>query len=428
VAVWWWVPREKPPEPPDVTISDPAVAGAVAKARAEVVAHPKDAARWGRLGQTFLANGLLGPARECLAEAGKLAPQDPQWPYLEGVSLLLSDPVAAVPCWQRAAECPGDDDRAATARFRWAEVLLANDRFAEAESVLRALLVRRPNDPRVHLDLGLVAVARNDPRESLEHFRRCADHPSARRKVATQLAALYNSQGKTAEAAEFASRLSDATPDQDWPDPFLESYLSLTVGRDALFIQAEKLQQGNPQQAITLFQTVIRRYPDEARAYSKLGMLLAELGNYPAAEEILRAGLAVNPDMVQGHFFLAAALFPQAERLGLDTPAGREKLRQTATAARRATELKPDHGFAHLYLGLALNRLGQKAEAITALREAVRCTPEATDPHLHLGQALFDDGQTEQAVAELETAVRLASKNDPRPRAALERVKAGPKK
>ena len=426
-AVWWSTSRRPaPPAPPDIAISDPAVAAAVAKARAEVTANPTDAARWGRLGQTFLANGLLAPARECLAEAGKLDPKDPQWPYLEAVSLLLDDPLAAVPCWQRAAECPGDDDRAATA-LRWAEVLLANDRPTEAEAVLRGLLARRPIDPRVHLDLGLVAVARNDPGAGIEHFRRCSAHPAARRKAATHLAALYTAQGKPAEAAESARRADELPPDQEWADPFLESYLPLTVGREALFIQAEKLQHGNPEQAVPLFRMVIQRYPDEARAYPKLGMLLAEMGEYRAAEDVLRAGLAVHADLVQTHFFLAVALFPQAERLGLGTPAGQEKLRQTVTAARRATELKPDHGFAHLYLGLALDRLGQKAEALAALHEAVRCTPEAADPHLHLGLALFEAGQTEQGIAELETAVRVASKHDPRPRAALERVKAGKK-
>ena len=430
-AIVWVARRETPREPPVVAVTDPEIAAAVEAARAEVVARPSDAARWGRLGQTFLANGLTGPARECLAEAGRLDTQNPRWPYLEAVSQLLADPVAALPCWQRAAECSGSDTLAVTARLRWAEELIANGRPAEAEPVLRGVLASHPDSNRVHFDLGLLAVARNDPGAGIEHFGRCADDPSARRKSATHLAALYAAQGNTKEAAAAARRVAELPADRDWPDPFLEGYLDLTVGREALFIQAEKQQLvGNIQHAVRLYQTVIQKYPAEARAYVKLGMIFADHGDYGAAEQVLRDGLRVAPDLVQGHFFLAAALFPQAERLGFASPAGREKLQQTVVAARRATELKPDHGFAHLYLGLALRKLGQKAEGLVSLREAVRCTPEATDPHLHLGQALWDDGRAEdagEAVTELETAVRLAGPTDQRPRVALERVKAGKK-
>lgn len=428
LALWWRQTDVPPRTPPEIEVNDPALAEVVAKARFEVVTHPNDANSWGRLGETLLANGLLVPARECFVEASRLDNKNPKWPYLEGVSLLLEDPVAALPCWQRAAECPGNDDRAITARLRWAESLLANNRADEAAKVLEQVRSLRPDDPRLEFDLGLLAVAQNDPQLGIEHFRKCADDVSARRKAMTQLAALYNALGKSTEAVECARRAEELPPDYDWPDPFLESYLSLTVGRESLFLQAEKQQQqGNVRQAIMLYETVLRQRPDEARAYTKLGMLLAELGNYTAAENVLRTGLTTNPNMAQLHFFLAAALFPQAERLGASTDSGKEKFRQVEVAARRATELKPDHGFAYLYLGLALKNLGKKDESLAALREAVRCTPDATDPHLHLGQTLWEQDQTAEALKELETAVRLARPNDSRPRAALDRVKAGTK-
>jgi tetratricopeptide (TPR) repeat protein len=428
-AGWWWTHRSPPPRtPPEGAIADPVVAAAVSKARAEVIAHPNDSAAWGRLGQTFLANGELIPARECLAEAGRLDPGNPVWPYLEGISLLLSDPVAAIPCWQRAAECPGDDDRAVTARLRWAEALLANNQPSEAESALQQVRAGHPTMPRLTFDLGLLAMTRGDTQAAIDLFRKCLDDPAARRKSSTHLAALYASLGKSAGATEFARKAEELPPDHDWPDPFLESYVGFTIGRESLFIQAEKEQQrGNIRQAILLYREVIQQYPAEGRAYAKLGMLLAELGDYAEAERVLRNGLAVEPNMVQNHFFLAVALFHQAERVGLSTPAGQEKLKQTEAEARKATQLKPDHGFAYLYLGLSLNNLGQKKEALAAFREAVRCTPEATDPHLHLGQALAEEGQTDEAITELEAATRLATPTDTRPRTALDRVRKAKK-
>jgi len=424
-GVWWWPSHSGPvPQPPPkVAIDDPVVAGVVEAARTKVLGHPTDGAAWGLLGETLLANGWEAPSRECFAEAGRLDTHDPRWPYLEGVSLLLRDPVAAIPCWQRAAECPGNDVRALTSRLRWAEVLLENSRQVEAENVLRDLQDRYPDNLRVHFDLGLLAAARNDPTTAIGHFQKCVESRHAQQKACTHLSAMYAAQGKMVEAGEYARRAEKLPPDPAWPDPIMDECYSHVVGRQGLFLQAEKqYQQGNVRQAVEIFNDVIRMYPDEGRAYAKLGMILAESGDYRAAEEVLRAGIRVAPDTVQSHFFLAVSLFHQAERVGTTTEAGQKLLREAASSARRATELKPDHGFAHLYLGLASNLLGQKVEGRAALREAVRCTPESTDPHLHLGLALWDDGRADEAIAEIEAAVRLAGPNDKRARAALDRL------
>jgi superkiller protein 3 len=424
--LWWLRTSREPaaPSPPDVAVADPDVADAVARARAEVVARPKDASAWSQLGMTFLANGLVGPARPCFAEAGRLEPGDPRWPYLEGVSLQMSDPAAALPCWRRAAECPGEDARALTTRLRCAEALLTDGRPGEADGFLRAAATLNPGSPRVHFDLGLSAAARGRSDDAAGEFRHCLDEPAARRKACAHLAAILAAQGKGKEAAEFARRADGLPPDGDWPDPILSETVPFTVGRESLFLQAEKQQQqGNLRGAAELFDRVIRRYPDEGRAYAKLGLVLAEVGDYAAAENVLRAGLAQNPELVQGHYFLAVALFHQAERAGVLTPTSRDKMAGALAAATRATELKPDHGFAHLYRGLALKNLGRKEDALSALREAVRCTPEAADPHLHLGLALWDDGRAGEALKELETAARVAPATDKRPQAALDRVR-----
>ncbi len=59
-------------------------------------------------------------------------------------------------------------------------------------------------------------------------------------------------------------------------------------------------------------------------------------------------------------------------------------------------------------LGLALGRLGQRAEAEAALRQAVRCNPEFPEPHFQLGKMLAEDGGGPEARSCLEQAVRLA--------------------
>jgi tetratricopeptide (TPR) repeat protein len=421
-----WDSPPTPTLPPEVASEDPELAEAINRARSRVTARPEDATEWGRLGQTLLANGLSDPARICFSRAQELDATEPRWAYLEGVSLLLRDPMAAIPCWQHAAERARGDELALTARLRWAEALMANDRLVEADEILRQELVTHPENVRLHFDLGSLASARSDSAGAIDQFRRCGNDPACRRKAATNLAALLSLQGKSDEAASFAAQAERLPPDSDWPDPFLSEIALMTLGRDGLFIQAEKQQQmGNVGLAEQMFYEVIQRYPDEARAYAKLGMILTERGDYARAEGTLRDGLRRSPDHVQCLFLLAAALFHQAERRGFDREESQAKLREAAASAARAVELKPDHGFAHLYRGLALKHLGQQREALASMREAARCTPEATDPHLHLGQALWEAGQVDEGRRELETAIRLAGPADKRPQATLDRLRSG---
>jgi tetratricopeptide (TPR) repeat protein len=404
-----------PPTPPEVSTDDTSLAAAIDKERANVIARPGDARAWGRFGQTLLSNGLPDPARVCFVEAAKLDSTEPRWPYLEGVSLLTRDPIAAIPCWQRAAERASDPELALAASFRWAEALIGNDRADEAEGILRQKLDRHADSARLYFDLGTIAAARNDLLAATNHFRQCLEDPAARRKATIHLASLASLAGKPVDAAAIAAQAEKLPPDSDWPDPYMAELAYLAVGRNGLFMQAEKeAQMGNVRVAAQMYEEVIRRYPDEARAYAKFGMLLTEQGDYVQAEQLARNGIRASPDHVQCLFILAVALFHQAERKGFSLAESQARLREAVEVAAHAVAIKQDHGFAHLYRGLALKHLGRSDDALASFREAVRCTPEEADPHLHLGQALSEFGKVQEGKVELEMAARLSRPKDRR--------------
>ena len=73
-----------------------------------------------------------------------------------------------------------------------------------------------------------------------------------------------------------------------------------------------------------------------------------------SAEQLVRDGIRASPDHVQCLFILTVALFHQAERAGFNRPESQTKLREAVDVAAHAVAIKPDHGFAHLYRGLAL--------------------------------------------------------------------------
>ena len=151
--------------------------------------------------------------------------------------------------------------------------------------------------------------------------------------------------------------------DMEWPDPFLREGEEMVVGKQMRFLLAENLQRdGRLREAADQFRQFIRDYPDDTCARVKLGMVLVETGEYQDAERVLRELLRIEPGKIQGHFLLSAALFHQAER-SAKNPGEKGKMLQqfqeAADQARQALDRQPNHGFAHVYLGLALRNLGR---------------------------------------------------------------------
>src|SRR5262249_39712413 len=89
--LWGWATA---PAPPAVSLAgaDPAVARAIEAARRAVWWKPRSAAAWGRLGQLLRAHGAVPESNRCFAQAERLDPGDPRWPYLQGTGLQSDDP------------------------------------------------------------------------------------------------------------------------------------------------------------------------------------------------------------------------------------------------------------------------------------------------------------------------------------------------
>ncbi len=421
---WLW---RTAPLPPVVTLTedDPRLRHAVDVARDEVLAQPRSAETWGNLGSLLLAHGYDREAGACFARAERLNPEDRRWPYLWAAGLLRTDWDAAMPHLRRAAAlCAGRDDEYSTvARLQLAEALLTMGQFDEAEPLFRQALEKDPDNPRAHLGLGQLALARDNSADAFAHLSRSAASPYTAKRAAAQLAALHRRRGEGEAAAEFGRRAERLPADRPWDDPFLKDCMRQAVGRQALFAQAERMERsGRLPDAAALLRDLVEFYPDDNHSAVKLGVVLVEMGQFADGERVLRGAVARAPDQFQARYFLSVAVYYQAERQEvLGSPAA-GRFEEAADSARKAIALKPDHAFAHLYLGLALQHLGRRAEAIESLRIAVRYSPESSDPHLHLGEALAADGRKEEALAELERAAELA-REDPRPRQALARLR-----
>jgi tetratricopeptide (TPR) repeat protein len=430
--IYWLRPAPAaPPEPPTVALEgvEKPVADAITAAREQVRKQPASGEAWGYLGMVLMTHRFPPQAEECFIQAEKLDAKQPRWPYYRGLLHLHQDNQLALTHLRRAVEL-GDrfDPGVVSTRLRLAEALVEVGEKEEAEEQFRIAFKKDPHNLWLQYHRGLIALERNDLDAAFDRLSPLTNHPSARQKACVQLARIYLLRKDKGQADEYARLAAELPPDQPWEDPYVREFRNLQRDAQGRLVQIKALElAGNLQEVVSELQN-INEDSDSDLARIALGSSLASLGKYDEAEKALRDTLALYPDKIQAHYFLAQVLFIQGDQVprkdhGIPE-AALEKYRDCAAHARRILELKSDHGLAHLFLGRALLLLGQRDEGLKELQAAVACKPEEARTHYYLGEALADAGQAEEGIHHLELAVRLLGKDEPLPAAdTLKRVR-----
>jgi tetratricopeptide (TPR) repeat protein len=424
-GAWWWL-RPAPVAPPPLgQIEDPEVRRVLERARRKVLDSPRSAAAWGHLGKLLLAHRRPDDADFCFAQAARLDPADPRWPYARGWLAVRHNPEKPI-TWLREAVAKADprsEDGSAMA-LQLAEALLERGDVAEAERLFHEELGRDPNSRRAAFGMGLVAAARGDRPAALKFFTIARDSPYARKKASAQLAALARAQGEREAADRYAKQAAALPADPPWPDPLHDELTDLRVGRLGRERRARLLEkQGRYAEAAAVYLEQTDKGPNVG-VYVRAGLNLARGRDFDQALPLLREAVRLGPDDAEAHFCLALALHTRAEEGLLKTaPAqAREVFREAIDHTRQAAALRPGHAQTYLIWGLSLKYLGDPEAAVEPLRKGIACAPGDPQLQLGLGEVLLELGRLKEAEAHLENARRLAP-NDKGPARALERLR-----
>src|SRR5260370_20743821 len=250
----WVGYRPQPPARPSLDLAqiDPEVGEVITKARAEVLHEPGSSLAWGRLGMILWAHDYGVEANFCLAQAERLDPKEPRWPYVQGLGLLHPDPGASLAYLRRAAERSGEEDSLAF-RLRLAEALLNTGQLEEAEQQLQTALRLDANHLRTRLDLGRLSALREDWPAAVESLSACVTDAHARRAALRLRAQAYRRLGQRQLAEADEDRAGKLPEDERWPDPVEAEGARLQRGLTVRLIDADNLRRvGKLDQAIAL--------------------------------------------------------------------------------------------------------------------------------------------------------------------------------
>jgi cytochrome c-type biogenesis protein CcmH/NrfG len=363
VAAWLWF-RPRPPAPPlpDLAGVDPEVAELVAQTRGEVMRRPASAETWGRLGMVYRAHDFVAESLACLAEAERLDPREPCWPYLQGLTRVITDPDAGIADLERATERCGDEPL--VARLRLAEALLEAGRLDEAQSHLDRALQVQPDSCRARLGLGRRALLRGEWRTGMDRLAACVHDEHARKMALGLRAEAWNRLGEPDRARAEQARAEELPPDLAWADPFRDRVLEWFRGLRERMARAASLDQsGRTDEAGEVLEETAARYPYSVETWVRLGDLRLRQNDPGRAEVAYHKAVQADPDAAEAWFRLGCA---QALR----------GPKEAADSFRRAIRLRPDHTLAHYNLAHRLRELGDLAGAADEFRAALRCQPD----------------------------------------------------
>lgn len=382
-------------------------------ARAKVLAAPLDPEAWGEYGRTLWAYDADAEADVCLERAARLAPRSAEWPYLLAVRRLEDDPPGALPLLRKAAELehPSGAVRLSI-RLRLAETLLAAEKPEEAEPIFRAEAEANPGDARARHGLALVALARGEWGAAEDQLRPLAAHPSLRRKVARQRAALAQRRGDAPSAAALHAESAAGPEDESWPDPLVLNAMLRERGAQSFLMTAERLKaDGRLADATPLIRQALELNPRaQTRVVLATNLVARNLLDEARAE--LDAAIAAEPGLAQARV-MRATIHVRRAREGPGDPAPHWAAAEADASAVIAQ--KPDSAVGLFYRGLARRGLGRLPDAVADLRAAADLRPRSAEIHVELARTLAQAGDRAAAEASLKLAESVADKEDPRP-------------
>lgn len=408
--VLWGMGCQQEPTPPSIPNHqlDPTLAKTVQEARDRVVASPKSAEAWGKLGQAFDAADFSAECERAYQQASRLDPLSPRWKHLLGLRQLRESPELGLALLTEAAQLAGTETDAP--RLRLAQALIERGRTSDATNQLGPLLVSNPAHAAARLEMGRASLATGDSKAALQWLGPCATNPYTARPALVLLGQAAARSGDSENAARYSRAAAGMPKPFDWPDPFLREVQSLRQDRSRLTEQANQLlQQRRINEAENTLTNLLARTPNDPEALLLLGRIRIQQRRCDEAESTLKQLLQIQPQSPNGWVQLGMSLYCQSQWL------------DAANAFEKATQLKPDFAQAHFNLGLARSRSGQRSGAIQSLRNALRCHPGDANTHATLADELARDGQMSEAESHLSKALTL-DPNNAKARALKQRI------
>ncbi len=155
------------------------------------------------------------------------------------------------------------------------------------------------------------------------------------------------------------------------------------------------IQQRRFEEAITVFQNLVRLKPEDEEAHFNLGFCFARLTQLDQAVHHYSEAIRFLPEYAEAHNNLGNLLVRQG------------RLEKAMEHFKAAVLNGPESSSAHNNLGTLLVRLGKIEEAIPNFAEATRLNTNYVEAFYNLGRACQTQGRIEEAIPHYQRAIQI---------------------
>jgi tetratricopeptide (TPR) repeat protein len=334
-------------------------------------------------------------------------------------------------------------------RLQEAAALISQDRIADAERKLLAILKVAPNEPAAFNLLGTIRAKQHRYPEAENFFLRAVrsdkDYVSPhlnlsylytltgqRAKATLELKEVLRLEPANSEALDRLARLLLADGKIDEGINVLEAAQAAQQLSDALQVLRGDayLKKGNAEKAEASYQSALSQRSENTDAVLGLAQVAQLRGDSESALQLLaraRKMVAESPDTLYRFAIVAlrAGLYEEANgtllaaiKVKPDDPTyfaalgntwiKKPDLIEAEKAFRRAVELQPDNSQSQMYLGYALLEQKKYPEARTWLEKSLQQDKTVPETFYYLGQIAQEQNEDERAIEYFKQAIQLA--------------------
>ncbi|HCE28613.1 MAG TPA: hypothetical protein DET46_07480, partial [Comamonadaceae bacterium] len=293
--------------------------------------------------------------------------------------------------------------------------------YVEAERCYRELLVRLPEHPDAHHNLGvLLAVQLMRPQEALPHLEAALNTDAANVQywfsyldallraghadLVQQLLPMAQASGlQRAMANALLERIAVALPDhsasvqegggQNSAAP--KSGPTAEPTRQAMQALVDLFQRKAYAEGAAIARSMVEEFPDNGFAWKALGAMLQPLGRIDEALHAKRRAAQLLPSDLEAQSNLGNALY----EYGL--------IYEAVEVLSRVVKLNPQHAEAYSNLGLALAQGGQLRESKAAFERALALRPDFEVAWNYISGVYNVLGLLDDGIAALRRAITL---------------------
>lgn len=157
----------------------------------------------------------------------------------------------------------------------------------------------------------------------------------------------------------------------------------------------EEYTKGNFDDAIVLFEKVVKKFPESIEGYYNLGLSYMRKGDLDQALVSFEKARDLNPEAYTVYLALGEGYFNKGES------------EKAVEAYAKATELEPENPRAYYNLGMTQYKLNKTEEALVAFEKCIELDPQKSTPYYQAGLTAIKAADYERSISYFEKFLEI---------------------